>query len=366
MSAGASLAFEVDLDHAWLIGDTAALVRADATVRWFKFPGAGASREFQSFCFLRLKFGPACLSLWYLKKESMLWNISLLFSYVTMTFKLFSSIQYYLITNVANRCLLRSSCFWNTIEQIDWPSHSWWCSSHMVAAGRGDVPSSSHIYCCHCWLVPRDPIRRFWNRGSRPLSGPSSSSSMLKDDPCKLSVLQCQQHFAEYGGLGATVQPAYMMLEHICFFQFSCLRSQDFSPVSHQRCLVEWNGLLYGTIWVSFTLAFSVGWYSAHKWQPQIKLWFVKLPSYFIDFWFIISPSWPHSPLRGEYWNPTQERWVTQLVQSSGLFKALCEHSGADNLLKGITPGAWTSRPSPLQPELPLPPVEVASNFSSH
>lgn len=72
LRVGASLTFEVDLDHARFIGDTAALVRADAAVRWFKFPGARASREFQVFCFLCLKLRPARLSLWYLEKETMI------------------------------------------------------------------------------------------------------------------------------------------------------------------------------------------------------------------------------------------------------------------------------------------------------
>lgn len=185
--------------------------------------------------------------------------------------------------------------------------------------------------------------------------------------PCYRTVPVSFQYYSVnntlQNGVGwAPLQPAYMKLHCASSSSIVCFLKILAPCHTNGVSLSEMN---YGTIWVSFTLAFSVGWYSAHKWQPQIKLWFVKLPSYFIDFWFIISPSWPHSPLRGECWNPTQERWVTQLVQSSGLCKALCEHSGADNLLKGITPGAWTSRPSPLQPELPLPLVKVPSNFSS-
>lgn len=46
---------------------------------------------------------------------------------------------------------------------------------------------------------------------------------MLKDDPCKLSVLQCQQHFAEWGGLGATVQPVYMKLHCASYSLIVCI-----------------------------------------------------------------------------------------------------------------------------------------------
>lgn len=70
------------------------------------------------------------------------------------------------------------------------PSHLWWCSSHTVAADTGVGPSSSHTCCCRCWPERRCPGHRFWSRSSRGWSGSDSSSSRLKEDPCKLSVLQ--------------------------------------------------------------------------------------------------------------------------------------------------------------------------------
>lgn len=94
--------------------------------------------------------------------------------------------------NVQNRCPLKFEWFRKGFPDL-LPSHSWWCVPHMAAAGTSDVPSSSHICCCRCWRAPRGPSRRFWNTDSRRWSGPGSSSSRLKEDPCKLSVLQCQQ-----------------------------------------------------------------------------------------------------------------------------------------------------------------------------
>lgn len=72
------------------------------------------------------------------------------------------------------------------LSPLDSLSHS----CHTVAADTGVGPSSSHICCCRCWHAQRCPGRRFWSRGSRGWSGPDSSSSRLKEDPCKLSVLQ--------------------------------------------------------------------------------------------------------------------------------------------------------------------------------
>lgn len=181
----------------------------------------------------------------------------------------------------------------------------------MVAAGTGDVPSSSHIYCCRCWLVPRDPIHRFWSRGSRPLSGPSSSSSMLKEDPCKLSVLQCQQPSAEWGGLGATVQPAYGKLH--------CASSSSWIVC----CLkVSANGVLLSLLWCYLGF-FHFSFFSWTMQLPQMttpdNTWICEAPSLFqslLVYTHLI---------------------ILTTIFCCGHCRALCKHLGADALLKGTS-----------------------------
>lgn len=156
----------------------------------------------------------------------------------------------------------------------------------MVAADTGGVPSSSHIYCCHCWRAPKDPGRRFWNMGSRRWSGPGSSSSRLKEDPCKLSVLQCQQHppphpqWSEVGWGPLYNQPVqsltwiHVSVELILkILWFLC---QDVNTRNTPTILpwVKW------TIIAVYTFRFSIfSWIGSHSANKQTQMNFVKAES---------------------------------------------------------------------------------------
>lgn len=69
---------------------------------------------------------------------------------------------------------------------------------HMVEADRVGALFSSHTCCCHCWLVQRCRCHRCANRVTRVWSGPNNSSSRLREDPCKLSVLQSQSTMSSH------------------------------------------------------------------------------------------------------------------------------------------------------------------------
>lgn len=69
---------------------------------------------------------------------------------------------------------------------------------HMVEADRVGALFSSHTCRCCCWLVQRCRCRRCVNRGTRLWFGPNSSSSRLREDPCKLSVLQSQSTMSSH------------------------------------------------------------------------------------------------------------------------------------------------------------------------
>lgn len=146
----------------------------------------------------------------------------------------------------------------------------------MAAAGTGAVPSSSHICCCRCWRVRRGPSRRFWNTGSRRWSGPGSSSSRLKEDPCKLSVLQCQQTPpAEWGGLGATAQPAYTMFNWDFFSSFIVLKILTFSSSSKLSAAPSKFSLhTGGTSWTVRS-------------KTQVRL---LVPDAHVSYWIMINP----------------------------------------------------------------------------
>lgn len=69
------------------------------------------------------------------------------------------------------------------------PSRSWVFSCRTVAGGTGAGPSSSRTCRCRWRPARRCPCRRSGSRGSRAWTAPGSSSSRLREDPCKLSVI---------------------------------------------------------------------------------------------------------------------------------------------------------------------------------